>query len=50
MSVFDEAIAGDGDFQFGELGTIEELPVLERLDFLVPSQRADGFRTGEKRV
>ena len=50
MSVFDKAIAGDRNFQFRELGTIEELPVLERFDLLVPSQLADRFGTGEKRV
>ena len=45
MSVFDETVTGDGDFQFGELGAIEELPVLERFQFFVPAELADRFDT-----
>ena len=50
MSVFDETVAGDGNFQLGELGSIEELPVLERFQFFVPAEIADRFGAGEERV
>jgi len=48
--VFDETIAGDCDFQFGELGSVEELPVLERFQLLVPAEVADRFGASEERV
>ena len=50
VSVFNETVAGDGDFQLGEFGSVEKLPVLERLKFLVPAEVADRFGAGEERV
>ena len=50
VSVFDETVAGDGDFQLGEFGSVKELPVLERFQLLVPAEVADRFGPGEERV
>ena len=50
VSVFDETIARDCDFQLGELGSVEELPVLERFKFLIPAKLPDRFGAGEERV
>src|SRR6056297_2476450 len=38
VSVFDETVTGDGDFQYGELGSIKELPVLERFEVFIPAE------------
>jgi len=48
--VFDETVAGDSNLQLGELGSVEELPVLERFQFFVPAEAADRFGAGEERV
>ena len=50
VSVFDETVAGDSDFQLGELGSVEELPVLEGFEFFVPAKVADRFGAGEECV
>ena len=38
VGALDEAIAGDRDVQFGKFGSVEEFPVLERLQFFVPAE------------
>jgi hypothetical protein len=50
VGVFDEAIAGDSNFQFGQFGSIEELPVLERFEFFVPAESANRVGASEERV
>ncbi len=50
VSVFDETIAGDSNFQLGELGSVEELPVLEGFELFVPAEVADRFGAGEECV
>jgi hypothetical protein len=48
--MFDETVAGDSDFQLGELGSVEELPVLEGFQFFVPAKTPDRFGSSEERV
>lgn len=45
------AIEGDGNLQMFNLGrSVEELPVLVRLDLVIPTKAGDRVATGEERV
>jgi hypothetical protein len=50
VSVFDETVAGDSDFQGSQFGSVEELPMLERFELLVPAEVADRLGASEERV
>ena len=45
------AIESDGDLKMFNLGrSVEELPVLVRLDLIIPTKAGDRVATGEERV
>ena len=50
VGVANEAIASDGDFQCGDRGAVEELPMFIGLQFFIPTKIADRFGASEERI